>query len=848
MKKFSAAVFALFILVCSSFAESVNFNEFKLEADVYMKLSDANPSKFGWRDILYAENVVLEGSDQAYLLKVSNIKKGYSALSLYQDGGKPVAVNTNGKEQKIVPGKIFSKEGGTVWLSFKAPDKKTYSLPTDIRVVLPEEFVSEVTYGPVISKENPSVEVETENKKNSEETAENFIDEDEYLVLRTSDDFPPATDELPVAAFAGINRQHAEKGSNVVPVIKNLPLGTKPKLFIVDNTEVLVYIAPDMSFVSPDNCYTLFYSIRKGTKDEDFSIPKRVVENPKVNGKLTNMLDFDGYVTSIGGKKKLVLCWTQTSIPVDDEVLEEEVYKNTRIYWSSWKENDEKWDKCDIVSDFIGSFQFKPELRAGPDGLCLKVTNRTDNQVYAEVENPAFPEKHLYFVLNKKAHWEAGSEKSFPDLRYQYPFTDGNRTVPENFKYVFNKDGVLSGAVWSDGSGVYAKTYVKSPDTKKMIWTESVPVVLQNKKNPGKIQFPQAVVRSDGDWIVTYLLEDENGKNICISRNVYEPCIITRRMWPNEADMQHPGGSVRFTVEVENAGLGIADGLDVLIRNEFKAEAGKNTYKQNFYPGRVYKLDGIYQSLKGKDGIVPVEEIKGEVKLAKMKQNSQYGHFDARFTMGIPLYHIGDMFTVTKGKSQKVVFTCGTRNGVKVKASTAEVYITEHLENDEYEDNNEKVLVDEYFSDSYSEMSYDYVTGDFDEPVFDFIAKLHYAPEKFKMSGYDFEDLDDSTAYEFTGKVKNPKFYKESTTLKAGSSTFTKKNKVMKTSFSISNNWPEAVSKKVYVKLVNKTNGQTEQSLEIPVEISVLQCLNYEIEFDPALSELEEDYEVIIQN
>lgn len=841
MKKFSALMIAALMSVFCVFAESVKFTEFKFEADVLMKKNDTNPSKYGWRNVLYAESFVEEGSPQVFLIKTANIKKGYSSFSLYQTGGKPITVATNGKEQKIVPGKAFTKNGGTVWLSYKAPDKKVYSLPTDISVVSKDEMA---TVSTILAEEKQPVAEEKAEEIKLPPDNRRFYELDDVL-LRDSGNFPESDPDNPVAVFAGINRQTVEKGTNIATIVKNLPEGTRPKIFLMDTLEVLVYIAPDMTLRADDNCYTLFYSTRRIDRDEDFSIPKRIVENPKINGKLTNMLDFDGIVTNVNGKKKLAICWTQVCTPVTAETTEEDLLKMTRVYWSTWKENDERWEKSEIISDLRGSLQYNPELVAGPAGVCLKIINRTDNNPTATEENPAFPVKKYFYLLNKKGHWEETNEASYFDRSIHYQLTDANRTIPDNRQYVYDKNGVLCGVIWREGPQVYAKAFIKSPDTKKMMWTESVPVIYQNKEDPDWIYYPYAVARSGGEWIVTFLRECETGYSLCVSRVNNEPCLITTRMWPNPDDMQHPGGTVHFTVEMENAGIGIAEGLDVIIRNEFKAEAGKVTYKQNFYPGTKYIVNAVYQTLKGKDGIVPVENIKTELKLPKLKKNSQFGHFDAKFTMGIPLYTIGDMFTVTKGKSQKVVFTCGTRNGVKVKASTAEAFVTEHLEG--YEDNTEKVLIDEYFSDEYSEYSYDYETGDFEEPVFDFKARLHYAPEKFKLSGYDFEDLDDKTAYEHSCTVKNPVYFKESNTIRFEDFSFDKKSKVMKTSFLISNNWPDTVEQVVKVSLYNKDQFKSEQVIEIPVVMETLQNFRYEIAFDPALTDIEDNYEVHVE-
>ncbi|MCQ2585189.1 MAG: hypothetical protein MJ185_06315 [Treponema sp.] len=841
MKKFFVSL-AVVLLAVAAFAQDVKFTDFTFEADVLMKKNDANPTKFAWRNVLYAENVVAEGSAQEFLLKCSNVKKGYTGFALYQPAApevKPVSVNANGKEQKIIPGKVFKKDGGLVWLSFTAPDKKKYSLPTSIKIVTQEEAEEALQTVPSV------VQIDEESVEELLEVTPDVETEDDldFVFLRDSSYLPGGKE--PVSEFAGLTKQQVEKGSNIQTVVRNLPEGTKPQIFLMNGLEVLVYIGPDLSLKANDNCYTLFYSTRRYGRDEDFSQPKRVIENPKINGKLTNMLDFTGSVTTVGGKQKLVLVWTQATIQKTDETEDEEILKKTAIYWSSWKENDERWDKVECISDLKGSLQFDPVLRTGANGLVLKIRNRPDNTFFSKEENPAFAEKQSYFILNKKGVWETCGSVEFPDTNALYPLTDSLRPVPGNVQYVYNRMGVLSGAMWSEGTEVFAKAYLKSPDTKKMIWTESVPVIYQNPSNEkSDILSPSASIRDTGEWIFTYILDTEKGYNLCVSRVNADPCIVTRRMWANEKDLQKPGNSVHFDVEIENLGLGIAQGLDVVIRNEFKTEAGKVTYKDNFYPGTVYTVSGIYEKLKGKDGIVPVEDILADIKLPKMKPNSEFAFYDAKYTMGIPKFAFGDIFVTTKGKSQKVTYTLGTSNGLKVKAPVTEVIITETCEG--YKDNTEKVTVEYDFSDNYLELSYEYETGDFAEKEFDFNALFHFIPERCKIPGWDIEDVEKLSATKTSCTVYNPLFTKPCYYGLITGTSFVKKTKVMTCEFIVSGNWAEASSDMIKLALENVTTGEIEQVLEIPFDLEVLQNKKGVVSFEPALSEIASDYVVNI--
>ncbi len=928
-----------FLTAQSTMTAEAVYSEYSFDAEVVMKKGDSNPTKLAWRNILYAENLVAEGSSQEYLIKAVNVKKGYSGFVLFQPDApenKTFTVSTNGKDQKFIPGKYFTRSGGLVWISFTAPDKKKYCLPTDIKIVSIEEYEKqnmdinlpafleepqvEVTEGidenvtPVSEEvlaienvtelsseiisdtdvseaaldedsktdfsevalndasgvletpsENEPVENEEENEIESEtetelaegtESDEEAVEETEvteeipfekgdFKYVRDSRNFPANGNEM--VSFVGTNRQNVEKETNVVTLIKNLPDGTKPKLFFMDGLEVLVYIAPDVTLHADDNCYSLFYSTRRYGRDEDFSIPKRVIENPKINGKLTNMLDFDGAVTSIGGKQKLVLVWTQCTIQNTAETSEEDLFKKTAIYWSSWKENDKGWEKADCISELKGSLQFNPELKNADKTLCLKIRNRPDNTLFTVEENPAFAEKQFFFVLNKKGVWETAGAGQFEDTKALYPVEDVNNPVSENYRYVYNRQGILSGCFWNEGTKIFAKSYLKSPDTKKMIWTESVSVVYQAPGSTYRILDPHAVVRDSGEWIFTFVRETEDGNNICISRVNNEPCMVTTRMVPDLRDLQKPGNTVHFTVTVQNLGLGIANGLEVVIKNEFKTEAGKVAYKNNFYPGTTYELQGIYQKLKGKDGVVPVEEIYADIKLPKMKKNSEFAFYDARYTMGIPKFAFGDIFVSTKGKSQKVIYTLGTSNGIKVKAPNTEVVITEHSENPEYEDNSVSVAVEEAFSDSYLQMDFDYETAEFDEKSFTFNALFHYEEERRKVSGWTPEEVEEETAIRTSCEVFNPVYMKPTFYGTILDTVFTKKTRIMTCEFVVSNNWPAAISDNIKLELFNVSTGKSEQILEIPFDLDVLENKKGTVSFVPALTDVAGDYIVRVK-
>ena len=255
MKKFFVTL-AVVLLAVAAFAQDVKFTDFTFEADVLMKKNDANPTKFAWRNVLYAENVVVEGSTQEFLLKCSNVKKGYSGFSLYQPAApevKPVSVNANGKEQKLVPGKSFKKDGGLVWLSFTAPDKKKYSLPTSIKIVTPEEAEESMPNVP------SSVQIDEESVEEFFEVTPDVETEVgfDFVFLRDASYLPDGKD--PVSEFAGLSKQQVEKGTNIQTVVRNLPEGTKPQIFLMNGLEVLVFIGPDLSLQADDNCYTRFY-------------------------------------------------------------------------------------------------------------------------------------------------------------------------------------------------------------------------------------------------------------------------------------------------------------------------------------------------------------------------------------------------------------------------------------------------------------------------------------------------------------------------------------------------------------------------------------------------------------
>lgn len=917
-----------------------DYLEYSFDAEVMMKKTDSIPSRLAWRNILYAENLVAEGSSQEYLIKAVNIKKGYSGFTLYQpesSGNKTFSVSTNGKDQKFVPGKYFTQEGGLVWISFTAPDKKKYCLPTAIKIISIEEYeklnkdinlpafyeeplaenesevisealdsesadeetaeeikessvsetenieeqsletVSETEIQEIAFAENSENmttvddgdesgekeeqselgenESETEiadgsegdetESESSSEAEEVPFEKGDFKFVRDSRNFPSNGKEM--ASFVGINKQNVEPESNVVTLIKNLPDGTKPKLFFMDGLEVLVYIAPDVTLRTDDNCYSLFYSTRRYGREEDFSIPKRIIENPKINGKLTNMLDFDGAVTTVGGKQKLVLVWTQCTIQNTDETSEEDLLKKTAIYWSSWKENDKVWEKADCISELKGSLQFDPVLQFSDKNLCLKIRNRPDNTLTNTEENPAFAEKQIYFVLNKKGVWETAGAGQFENTKTLYPVEDANNSVSENYQYVYNRQGILSGCFWNDGTKIYAKAYLKSPDTKKMMWTESVSVIYQAPGRTYNILYPHAEVRDSGEWIFTYLRETEEGNNICISKVNNEPCMVTTRMIPDLRDLQKPGNSVHFTVTVQNLGLGIANGLELVIRNEFKTEAGNVAYKNNFYPGTTYELQGIYQKLKGKDGVVPVEDIYADIKLPKMKRNSEFAFYNARYTMGIPKLAFGDIFVLTKGKSQKVIYTLGTSNGIKVKAPNTEIVITEHSENPAYEDNSVTVAVEEPFSDTYLEMDFDYETAEFDEKSFTFNALFHYEKERRKIPGWDPEEVEKETAIRTSCEVLNPIYMKPAFYGAVLDTAFNKKDRIMTCDFVVSNNWPEAISDIIKLELVNISTGKIEQNLEVPFDLDILENKKGTVSFVPALTDVAGDYIVRIK-
>ncbi|MCQ2597277.1 MAG: hypothetical protein MJ181_05455 [Treponema sp.] len=910
-KKVLLVLTTLILAVSSVFAQtSVEYTSFTFEADVMMKAWDPNPTRLAWRNVLYAENVVVEGSSADFLLKSVNIKKGFTGFALYQEGGKSFAVGTNGKEQKFAPGKLFTKAGGQVWLSFTAPDKKKYALPTDIKILSQEEYEAlskpaeivvaekEVTEpveelaveteaseeeavlvadqteaeeeAPVEVAENleeaaATVEVAevTEDAAVEEATSEETISEEsvetvaveegvtetpkvrgEFEFVRDSRNFPEGdTDEI--IRFVGINKQAVEKETNVSTIIRNVPDGTKPKIFFMNGLEVLVYIAPDLSLRADDNCYTLFYSTRRYGREEDFSIPKRVIENPKINGKLTNMLDFDGAVTLVGGKQKLVLVWTQCTIQNTEETSEEDLLKKTAIYWSSWKENDKSWEKAECISEMKGSLQFDPRLIPGAKGLALKIRNRPDNTLYSVEDNPAFAEKQHYFLMNKKGLWETCGAGDFEDPSVLYDITDKNNVIAADCNYAYNRTGGLAGCLWSSGSDIFAKVYMKSPDTKKMIWTESVPVLHQKKGSEVQALNPHAMVRDTGDWIVAYVLKTEKGNNICISKINNEPCIVSRKLVPDLRDLQKPGNSVHFTVTMENLGIGIASGMDVVIKNEFKTEAGVVSYKNNFYPGESYELNGIYQKLKGKDGIVPVEDVFADVKFGKMMRNSEFAFYDAIYTLGIPKFVFGDMFVMTKGKSQKVIYTLGTSNGVKVKAPACEVVVTESAPGD-YEDNVVSVSVDNNFSDDYLEMAFDYETAELDEKYFVFDALFHFEESKRKIPGWNPEDVEKETAVSYSCKVYNPIYTKKSFSAQLMDLNFIKKTKVMSANFIVANNWPEMIADSMKLSLINVATGQTEQIVEVDFELDILESKKGTVYFAPGLSDKAEDYIVQI--
>ena len=891
-KKFFGLVLFSVLLSFWAFSQNAVFTEYSFEAEVLMKENNPNPTKLAWRNILYAPNYVVEGSDNEYLLKSTNIKKGYSSFSLYQENGKPFSVVTNGKEQKFVPGKLFSKDAGLIWISFTAPDKKKYSLPTDIKIISQEEFEeirisekqrkTETENGNAFTSESNTIEEsekesemveDTEAREETEVSDFDFseiftaqtdsYDEDEadtesdfdesrpvYTFVRDSRNFPQRDQfgtGTEIGEFAGLNKQMAEENTNVQVIVKNLPDGTKPKIFMMNGLEVLVYIAPDLSLRAEDNCYSLFYSFRRYGRDEDVAAPKRIVENPKINGKLTNMLDFDGIVTNVQGKQKLILVWTQCAVQVEGNISEEELFKKTAVYWSSWKENDKSWEKVECISELKGSLQFNPVLSAGENGLCLKIRNRPDNKLFSDNDNPAFAEKSLYFILNKKGLWETTGSADFSVMKDLFEISDSNNQIPDSFEFSVNREGGVAGCFWADGPSLFVKTYIKSPDTKKMIWTESVPVLYQNKKKEGTVLYPHAAVRDTGDWIFTYLLKTETGFNLCVSKVNNEPCMVTRNLIPDLKDMQHPGNTVHFTVQVENLGIGLASGMDVVIKNEFKTEAGVVSYKDNFYPGTVYQLSGIYQKLKGKDGVVPVEEIYADVKFPKMKKNSDFAYYDAHFTMGIPKLSFGDIFVMTKGKNQKVIFTLGTSNGIKVKAPATELIITEHIDNPEYEDNTSVVAVDSSFSDSYYEMSYEYETAEFDEKSFDFNVLFHYEENKRKFPGWNSDDVEKETATEISCSVNNPVYIKPSYYSTVLNTSFVKKTKIMTADFVVSNNWPEVISETVSLSLVNNVSGVTEQTVDIPFDLDILQNKKITVSFEPAESENASDYSVMIQ-
>jgi len=444
--------------------------------------------------------------------------------------------------------------------------------------------------------------------------------------------------------------------------------------------------------------------------------------------------------------------------------------------------------------------------------------------------------------MNKKGVWESTGISDFPSYETAYTFSDKNHVVPEKVEYVFNRAGELGGSMWNDGTQVYAKTYMKSPDTKKMIWTESVPVIHQ--KEEFKVLNPKAFVRDTGEWILTFILDTSKGYNLCVARVNNEPCIVTKNMSVDTKDLQKPGNAVHFTVEVENLGFGIANGLDLVIKNEFKTEAGKITYKDNFYPGTTYVLNGIYNKLKGKDEIVPVEDIKADIKLPKMKLNSEFAYYNAQYTLGIPKFNFGDIFVTTKGKSQKVTYTVGTSNGVKVKAPATEVIVTEHAKG--YEDNIEIVAVDYDFSDNYAELTFDYETSEFEEKAFDFLAYIHYIPERCKVPGWDVKDVEVISAADTSVTIYNPLFVKPSHYKLLTGSSFAKKTKEMTCEFVISNNWPEFISETVVLNLVNVLTGETEQTVELQCDLDVLQNKKYTVVFEPALSDKAEEYTVVI--
>ena len=835
MKKVFTAFFAALCLI--NLSAEVQFSEYKLEAEILMKKSVPGNS-LAFRNVLYAPVEVEEGSPLEFVVKASDVKKGYTGFELFQEGGASIKVLGNGKEQKIVPGKIFTKEGGTVWLRFTAPDKQKYNLPSDIRVVDPVTVpafseTSEAEKVPVFSPEK-----------------KRFSWEEEYFIR---DQSFYADNGNPECEFAGLVNQKPAKGSNEQVVVKNVPEGTKSRLFLLDKKEMLVFLAPDLSLDAGDNAYTLFYSLRRAGRDEEFSQPKRVIDNPKINGKLCNIADFTGCVTVSGGKKRVSLVWIQVTVQNTEETEFETLLENTAVSSVSWKDGEDKWSKIETVCSSKKSLIFNPVISSDLKDAVLRVTNSPNNSFYSEEENPAFAPKDYFYTLDKNGKWNEGGAGSFVDYAEKFQFTDSNSMIPEDYEYVFDKDGNVCGAVYSgrdtdisNGAlNCMAKTYVKSPDTKKMFWTESVPVIYHNFAED--VIYPSAVVRPTGEWLLTYISTSEEGNNICVARVNYEPCLVTGTMEPDKKDMQKPGNTVNFTVSVRNLGLGIAEGCDVIIKNELKTEAGKVTTKHNIYPGTTYSLPSVYAKLKGKNGVVPVEDIKAEAKLLKALRNSEFATCNASFTLGIPEFRIGDLFVTSKGADQKVTYTLGTINGVRVKSPAVETIITEHCDSEDYEDNTVILPVNYDISDDYLELSYEYSHDDFEEESFDFDLLVHF-DEKHKrgISDYSEEEIEERTKDRSVVAVVNPKYTRKNFSCILTGKSFVKKTRIMTAEIQISNNWPEKVEDNVTLGLVNLASGETEQSVEVSFTLDVLQNKKAVVSFEPAISENAADYAVMI--
>ncbi|MCF0241587.1 MAG: hypothetical protein HUK25_03065 [Treponema sp.] len=845
LKKFLAFVIFSFVFAVSLAAEGTySSTKFNFDGTVKMKIVSVNDSRYAWRDLLYSENPIVEGSKAEYKVIISDLQKGFVNPVLFQKNGNSIKLNTNGKEQLIKPGLSFSKEKGLVWLSFTAPDKNTYALPTGI------SFSEKQT-----DSDNA---LETDEKKkiySTEELAEPDLSYDDQFFFKRKSMIPD--NERSVGEYVQPSNQKINKGYNEQVVVKNLPDGTKPRIFEMDNKEVLVYIAPDLTLHNDENCFTLFYSVRRAGRDEEFSQPKRIMENPKVNGYLTNVMEFDGTVAMVSGRRRLVLVWTQGGLPVNLEYGEEDVMKSTAIFTSNWREDDAKWSTVEAVSDVCGCLQFHPTIYTGGKGVQLEITKRPDNRLKDIETDFVLPESRDYYSLEKDGKWSLSQKGDFGDYRADFPFTDINSEIPWDYNYVLEADGSVAGALWSATDNMlfpgsvncFVKTYIKSPETKKMIWTESVPVVYHNVQH--QVKYPSGVLRPNGDLLITYLSASDDGNNICVATIKREPCLSTLSMEPYSEDMQTPGKNIRFRMKLLNYGIGLTENCDMVVKNALKTEAGKITAKRVFYPGVVYTCDTVYEKLKGKDGVVPVESIKGEVKFPKTKPNSTFSNYNASFTLGIPLFTIGDVFVTTKGKVQTVTFTAGTKNGVKVKPPVSEVVVTQSVNeetNGYFDDKINTISLDYDFSDTFLEKSFSFPVNSDDVSEYLFEMKIHFRPENCRIPGIDSEILETLTSESFSFVVENPEYYKDGYSLLMGDTSFAKKTKVMSGSFIVSNNWASSYKYDININLKNKISGEIEQTITIPLELDVLQNKKIDFSFDPAVSENSADYEVEIQD